>query len=117
MIFYVAYSAEARQDLRDIYEYIAYELLVPETATGQTERIMKAIRSLEQIPMRHRLYEEEPWHSQGLRVLPVDNYLVFYLPDEISATVSIIRIMYGGKDIAAELLEMTFGSEAELQEW
>lgn len=32
MIFYVAYSAEARQDLRDIYEYIAYELLVPETA-------------------------------------------------------------------------------------
>lgn len=42
---------------------------------------------------------------------------MFYLPDEISATVSIIRIMYGGKDIAAELLEMTFGSEAELQEW
>ena len=28
MIFHVAYSAEARQDLRDIYEYIAYELLV-----------------------------------------------------------------------------------------
>ena len=35
MIFYVAYSAEARQDLRDIYEYIAYELFVPETAAGQ----------------------------------------------------------------------------------
>ena len=35
MIFYVAYSAEARQDLRDIYEYIAYELLVPETVAGQ----------------------------------------------------------------------------------
>ena len=32
---YPAYSAEARQDLRDIYEYIAYELLVPETAAGQ----------------------------------------------------------------------------------
>lgn len=47
MIFHVAYSAEARQDLRDIYEYIAYELLVPETAAGQTERIMKAVRSLD----------------------------------------------------------------------
>lgn len=35
MIFYVAYSAETRQDLRDIYEYIAYELLVTETAAGQ----------------------------------------------------------------------------------
>ena len=106
MIFYVAYSAEARQDLRDIYEYIACELLVPETAAGQTERIMKAIRSLEQMPMRHRLYEEEPWHSQGLRVLPVDNYLVFYLPDENSATVNIIRIMYGGRDIDKQLNEI-----------
>ena len=105
MIFHVAYSAEARQDLRDIYEYIACELLVPETAAGQTERIMKAIRSLEQMPMRHRLYEEEPWHRQGLRVLPVDNYLVFYLPDENSATVNIIRIMYGGRDIDKQLNE------------
>ena len=105
MIFHVAYSAEARQDLRDIYEYIACELLVPETAAGQTERIMKAIRSLEQMTMRHRLYEEEPWHSQGLRVLPVDNYLVFYLPDENSATVNIIRIMYGGRDIDKQLNE------------
>ena len=105
MIFYVAYSAEARQDLRDISEYIVYELLVSETAAGQTERIRKAIRSLEQRPMRHRLYEEEPWHSQGLRVLQVDNYLVFYLPDENSATVNIIRIMYGGRDIDKQLNE------------
>ena len=103
MIFDVSYSAEARQDLRDIYEYIAYELLVPETAARQAERIMKATRSLEQMPMRHGLYEEEPWHSQGLRVLPVDNYLVFYLPDETNATVSIIRIMYGGRDIENQL--------------
>ena len=103
MIFDVSYSAEARQDLRDIYEYIAYELLVPETAARQAERIMKAARSLEQIPMRYRLYEGEPWHSQGLRVLPVDNYLVFYLPDETNATVSIIRIMYGGGDIEKQL--------------
>ena len=105
MIFHVIYSAEARRDLRDIYEYIAYELLVPETAAGQTGRIMKAVRSLEQMPLRHRLYEEEPWHSQGLRVLPVDNYLVFYLPDETNAIVSIIRIMYGGRDIDKQLNE------------
>ena len=43
MNYGVSYSAEARQDLRDIYEYIAYELLAPETAAGQTERIMKPV--------------------------------------------------------------------------
>lgn len=103
MIFNVVYSSEARQDLRDIYEYIAYELLEPDTAAGQTNRIMKAARSLEQMPMRHRLYEEEPWHSQGLRFLPVDNYLIFYLPDETNNIVNMIRIMYGGRDVKKQL--------------
>ena len=32
---YSSDAIEARQDLRDIYEYIAYELLVPETVAGQ----------------------------------------------------------------------------------
>lgn len=105
MIFNVLYTSEARQDLRDIYEYIAYELLAPETAARQTERIMKGARSLEQMPMRHRLFEEEPWHSQGVRFLPVDNYLIFYLPDETNNTVSIIRIMYGGRDVKKQLDE------------
>ena len=103
MIFRVEYSAEARQDIRGIYQYIAYELLAPEAAVGQTDRIMRAVRSLEQMPMKHRLYEEEPWHSLGLRVLPVDHYLVFYLPDETNATVSVIRIMYSGRDVDKQL--------------
>lgn len=66
MSWTVAYSARARQDLREIYEYIAYKLLVPDTASGQTRRIMREIRSLEEMPMRYRLYDGEPWHSQGL---------------------------------------------------
>lgn len=107
MSFHVVYSAEARQDLRDIYQYIAFELLEPETAAGQANRIMNEISSLDEMPMRHRRYEEEPWYSQGLRVMPVDNYLVFYLPDETNKTVSIIRIMYGGRDISKQLNETT----------
>lgn len=105
MIYDVVYTAEARQDLRDIYEYIAYELLVPEIASGQVDRIMKAARSLEQMPMRYTRYEEEPWHSLGLRFLPLDNYLIFYLPDETTSVVNIIRIMYGGRDVKRQLSE------------
>ena len=101
----IVYTAEARRDLRDIYEYIAYELLVPETAAGQTQRIMKEIRALDEMPMRFRLYKEEQWQSEGLRFFPVDNYLVFYLPDETRNTVSIVRIMYGGRDIRRQLSE------------
>lgn len=46
----IVYTAQARQDLRDIYEYIALELLAPETVTGQIQRIMKTIRSLGEMP-------------------------------------------------------------------
>ena len=103
----VIYSARARQDLRNIYEYISYDLLVPETATRQTRRIMKEIRSLDEMPMRHRLYDDEPWHSQGVRFFPEDNYLVFYLPDETKNTVYIVRIIYSGRDIKKQLSETT----------
>ncbi len=102
----IVYTAQARQDLRDIYEYIALELLAPETATGQTQRIIKMIRSLGEMPMRHQLYGEEPWHSRGIRFLPIDNYLIFYLPEEPENIVNIIRIMYGGRDVRRQLSEM-----------
>lgn len=106
MSWNIVYTAGARRDLRKIYEYIAQDLSAPETAAGQVQRIMREIRTLDEMPMRFRLYEEEPWRSEGVRFFPVDNYLVFYLPEEPGNTVSIIRIMYGGRDIRRQLSEL-----------
>lgn len=103
MIWRIYYSAEARQDLREIHEYISDVLMAPAAAVNQVRKIMEGIRGLEEMPIRHRLYEEEPWLSQGLRFLPVGNYLVFYLPDEASTTVNIVRIMYRGRDVRKQL--------------
>ena len=105
MSFEVQYTVKARQDLRNIYEYIAYDLLVPETAARQAQRIMKEIEALNEMPMRYRLYDDEPWHRQGVRFFPVDNFLVFYLPDKVKHTVYIVRIIYGGRDIRNQLEE------------
>ena len=65
----------------------------------------RGLRALDEMPMRFRLYDEEPWRSVGLRFFPVDNYLVFYLPDESKNTVSIVRIMHGGRDVRSQLNE------------
>ncbi len=99
----IIYTAGARRDLKEIYGYIAYELLVPETAKRQMQRIMQEIRGLDEMPMRFRLYDRDPWHSKGLRFFPVDHYLVFYLPDEAEHTVYIVRIMYSGRDVPRQL--------------
>lgn len=97
------YTEDAAQDLQGIFDYISDVLLEPVTAANQTDRIMDAADSLDHMPLRYRLYNKELWRSRGLRVMPVDNYLVFYLPDETKKTVAIIRIMYGGRDIDKHL--------------
>ena len=43
------------------------------------------------------------WKSRGLRILPVDNYVVLYIPDEDRKTVEILRVMYGGRNIDKQL--------------
>ena len=99
----VYYSDDALQDLQGIFDYISQVLLEPEIAAEQTNCIMDAADSLDSMPFRFRLYENEPWNSRGLRVLPVDNYLIFYLPNESKQVVTIIRIMYSGRDIDTQL--------------
>ncbi len=103
MIYKILYSAAARSDLIGIYQYIAYQLLVPETAKAQIGRIIQAIDSLEKLPYRFKIYDEEPWRNEGLRCFTIDNYMVFYRPIDELGVVRVIRIMYGGRDIKAEL--------------
>ena len=107
MMFDVQISEQADNDLRGIFEYIAFELLAPENAAGQLDRLEEAISKLDHMPEKYRMYEREPWRSRGLRVFPVDNYLVFYIPDMEHHIVTVIRVMYGGRDVDKELKHHT----------
>lgn len=99
-------TPEAKSDLRGIYEYIAFDLQSIQNASGQFERLEKGIASLTQMPERFRLYEKEPWHSRNLRIMPVDNYMVLYIPDSENKIVTVIRVMYGGRDMDRQLNKM-----------
>lgn len=99
----VVYTERAEGDLRSTFEYIAFSLLEPAIAKNQLRRIVDAVAKWSEMPLRYRLYEKEPWHSKGLCILPIDNYLIFYLPVKAKMTVAVIRIMYGGRDIEKQL--------------
>lgn len=103
MIYKVDISKQAQADLREIYEYIAYTLLSPQSAAGQLDRLEEHIMGLNQMPMRFREYKSEPWYSRGMRIMPVDNFVVMYIPNEEKGIVTIIRVMYGGRDIDTEM--------------
>jgi len=101
-------SAQAETDLREVFEYIAYDLQSPQTAARQLSRLEERILGLEQMPERYRLYAKEPWRSRGLRIMPVDNYLVFYVPGLQVAVVHIMRVMHGSRDIEAQLQRLSY---------
>ena len=94
MTYEVEVSEQADSDLREIFEYIAFELQSPKIASGQLNRLEKQILSLDTMPEYYQKYEKEPWKSRGLRVLPVDNYVVLYIPDNNKKVVTILRVMY-----------------------
>ena len=99
MMFDVQISEQADADLRGIYEYIAFELLSPQNAAGQLDRLEVAISNLSNMPEKFRRYEREPWHSRNLRMFPVDNYLVFYIINDSSKIVEVYRILYARKNL------------------
>lgn len=61
--------------------------------------IEKGILSLDEMPERLRTFDKEPWRSRGLFQMPVDHFIVFYIPKRDNKTVSVIRVLYGGRDI------------------
>ena len=103
MIYHVKIAEQALFDMRMIYKYIANELIEPVIAEKQYSRIETAVYSLDRMPERFRQYKKEPWRSRNLRVMPVDNYIVFYTVDNENRLVTVIRIMYSRRNTEKEL--------------
>ncbi|RKM55327.1 hypothetical protein D6853_11460 [Butyrivibrio sp. X503] len=53
--FFIYYADEAKDDLRNIFMYIAYDLGSRDNATGQVNRIREAISALVNFPKRNAL--------------------------------------------------------------
>ncbi len=95
----ILYSPAALEDIGAIYSYIANKLMAEQTAKNQIDRIRKEIRSLDIFPERYAKVEWEPWASVGMRRVPVDNFVVYYLADHDKMTVTIVCIFYGGRNV------------------
>lgn len=95
----VIYAPHAMEDLKDIYAYIAEELQVPDTARNQVNRIRKEIRSLDFMPMRYPIVDWEPWKSMNMHRVLIDHFVAFYMVDPDARVVTVIRIVYGGRDM------------------
>lgn len=99
MPYRVNISACAAMDLNNLVQYISISLRAPENAYAQLGRIEKQIFRLAELPMRFRAYPKKLAANAEVRVMPVDNFEVFYTVDSEKEAVTILRVLYGGRDI------------------
>lgn len=103
MKYNIVFEDLAENDLTDIFEYICTKLHEPEIAKRIYRSLKKDILSLETMPFRFALIDEEPYKEMGVRCILIENYTAFYIADETSKTVHILRVLYNRRDWKAIL--------------
>ena len=104
--YIVKLTLQAVEQMSETVRYISRTLLAPDAAGKWSARLQKEIASLNTMPLRFPLTEEEPWHTEGIHKMPVENFLVYYWVDEDQSIVWITAVVYGRRDQLIALREM-----------
>ena len=105
MGFRVQYTQQAEEDLDSILRYMSDELFNPQAAERFYEAVNKRLGLLCDNPRMFPLHHDEKLHADEYRCAVIGNYLMFYIVDDEYSVVSIIRIVYGGRDLSAVFAE------------
>ena len=92
--FKVIITPVAQDDIRNSVMYIAHELANPQAAIALQNEFRKEITSLETMPSRYKVVDEQPWGALGVRKVKVKNHYVYYVTDDENKTVSVIAVIY-----------------------
>jgi toxin ParE1/3/4 len=96
-MYKLKYLPLAQKDLSDIISYIVDNLKAPKAARDLLDAFEESIIRLQQFPYSCKVYQPiEPLEVE-YRMMPVKNYLIFYIVTE--NVVEIQRIIYAKMDI------------------
>jgi toxin ParE1/3/4 len=96
--FRVIIETTAISDLRDILRYITETLKAPQTAQQIYISLKGQILTLDHMAFRYPLVNYETFAARGLRKMPVENYLVFYVADKAKKEVHILRVLHNRRE-------------------
>ena len=106
MDYKVKLTDHAVAQLKEAVIYISKVLQASTVAKHWAARVKKELASLSTMPARYPLTEEEPWHTEGVHKMSVENFLVYYWIDEEKKIVWITAIVYARRDQLRVLREM-----------
>ncbi len=104
--YHVQITKYAQRQIKDIARYVKIKLKNPDAAKKLINDLKTAMLSLENMPQRILLTEDEPWRSEGIHKMPVKKYLVYFWIDEIKDIVYITAVIYGQREQKRQLSKM-----------
>ena len=101
------FTEKAREDLDEAMSYMAVTLGTPKSAEAFLNKVEQTIEDLCLFPKSGPVINNEYVKTDSIiRRKAVGNYLLYYLPDEQTRILSILRIVYGKRDLETILREL-----------
>ena len=88
----------AKQDIRQIVEYIKNKIKNPQAATAFKERMKKAIDAIRVFPKANSKIKDNRLYEESRRKI-ADKYIIIYEVDEATKTIYIVRIIHSLQNI------------------
>lgn len=98
MQYDVRLTPQATRQIKETVQYIATVLMEPQTAWKWVDTLQREIQTLDFMPSRYALTEEEPWRTRGLHKMLVGNFFVYYRVDEETKIVWVVAVIYARRN-------------------
>jgi toxin ParE1/3/4 len=97
-MYKVVVTEPAQQDLKEAVSYISNELKNKQAAYKLVDMVEEAVVSLQSMPERYAIVDDEILAMEGFRFITIKNYLLFYVVRNETKTVVIQRFLYARRD-------------------
>jgi len=88
----------AEEDILTTVKYIVNDLKNPIAANNLLNEIERHEKNLEDNPYIYPLVNDDYLSEKGLRLIVINNYLMFFIINEENKIVNIIRFLYGRRN-------------------
>ena len=100
------FTEKAEQDFDEILQYISVDLVNPAAAQNLGRKIFEQIDMVRAFPNSGTLVDNEFLSDKSVRKLSVDNYIIYYKVHYDEKMISVIRIVYGKRNLDEILKSM-----------
>ena len=97
-IYEIEFTEDARDEIREIYEYISKNLVNEDDAKRLMRKMRKNVMDLAESPKIYAKIKKKDRMKREFRRMVVDNFIVLYTIDENKKTIYISHMYYGRRN-------------------